>query len=362
VDDVVRRRSCVSVGGGFGLGFHFVFWFFALSFSFVVSLAAQDARAEVAGFLRGVGFAADEVARLEGGQVLTRADLSGDESEILAVGAVKIRADRDRVANYYGQMISYVDGQVTQAFGRFSTPPALTDVQTLTLDAAEIEALKSCRPGDCDIRLGGTSLSALRSSVNWKAANYSDEVHRYLRQTAVAYVTAYQKRGDAALVTYDDRARPVSLRQQWEGILANAVRLQQLEPALRDYLAKYPSQPLPGGRDVFYWSKESYGLKPIVSIVHGVVYEPPGRPDRVFVVQKQLYASHYFDASLAMGTVLTTTENSVPVSYLLYANRSRGDLLKGGFGGLRRNVARRQAQAAAEQTLMSIKQTLEKSP
>jgi hypothetical protein len=49
------------------------------------------------------------------------------------------------------------------------------------------------------------------------------------------------------------------------------------------------------------------------------------------------------------------------VSYIVYGNRSRGDLLKGGIGGLRRSVARDQAKKAAEGTLGSIKTALENS-
>ena len=50
-----------------------------------------------------------------------------------------------------------------------------------------------------------------------------------------------------------------------------------------------------------------------------------------------------------------------PASYLLYFNRSRGDLLKGGFGGLRERVARDQSQTAAVQTLTTIRDALEKA-
>jgi hypothetical protein len=59
---------------------------------------------------------------------------------------------------------------------------------------------------------------------------------------------------------------------------------------------------------------------------------------------------------------LTTTENGAPVSYLLYGNRSRGDLMKGGFGGLRRSVARRQVESATKETLGTIKRMLEQTP
>ena len=49
-------------------------------------------------------------------------------------------------------------------------------------------------------------------------------------------------------------------------------------------------------------------------------------------------------------------------TYLIYANRSRGDLLKGGFGGLKRKLARDQARKSAEQTLGTIKMVLESAP
>jgi hypothetical protein len=326
----------------------------------VAPVRAQDVRHEVTAFLQSVGFRPADAARVHEGHVLARADMPADK-EILAVGAVRIRASRDQVLRYYGQMISYVDGKVTIAFGRFSSPPALTDVEGLSLDRDEIEQLKSCRVGDCDIRLGGASLTALRSAIDWKTHGYSDEVNRYLRRTTVAYLTDYQKRGDAALVTYNDRAQPLSLREQWIGILQNARTLQQHAPELREYLAHYPARPLTGASDIFYWVKENYGLKPVVSLVHGVIYQPADKADRVFVVQKQLYASHYYDGSLATGAVISATESGLPVSYLLYGNRSRGDLLKGGFGGLRKTVALRQAEAAAEQTLTTIKQVLEQS-
>jgi len=170
------------------------------------------------------------------------------------------------------------------------------------------------------------------------------------------------KTGDDALVTYNDRAQPVSLRQQWQEILAASPYFQQYSGALRNYLVQYPRAPLAGAKNVLYWVKEDYtGLAPVVSVVHGVIYEDPARPDRTVVAQKQLYASHYYDGSLAVALAASATEGSTPVTYLIYANRSRGDLLKGGFGGLRRTVARSQAKSAAEQTLGTIKTVLERA-
>jgi hypothetical protein len=319
---------------------------------------AVDPRREVHDYLTKSGFTAEELAGLDAGKVAARATVLKSE-EILVVSAVKIRVPRDRVLAYYGQVISYVDGTVTLAFGRFGTPPSPDDVRELTFDPGDVSDLKSCKPGRCDVKLGGAGIQALQKSVDWSAPDAADRVNAFARKAAVDYVAAYQSQGDAALVTYNDRSQPVSLRQEWRGIIGNSAHFHEYEPALKAYLEQYPRGSLAGGRDVFYWIKEDYGYKPVVSIVHGVIYQPPSRADRAFVVQKQIYASHYFEGSLAIATLLSATENGAPATYLVYANRSRGDVLRGGFGGLRRNVAQSQARKAAEETLGSIKRQLE---
>jgi len=307
-------------------------------------------------------FAPADITSLEKGAVIARIMPGSSDSEVMVVAAVKIRASRDQTVNYYGQMISYVDGKVTTAFGRFSNPPSVADVGALSLDASEIAHLKSCEPGDCDLRIGGTALAALKGSINWNAANTEAQANALIREAIVTYVGAYVKMGDDVLVTYNDRSKPVRLKGEWLGILAASPYFAQYATPLRDHLAMFPRRPAAGARDILYWVNEKYtGLKPVVSIVHAVIYQDPTKPDRTIVAQKQLYASHYYDGSLAIVSANLALDGATPVTYLVYANRSRGDLLKGGFGGLKRKVAGDQAKTAAEQTLGTIKTVLEQS-
>jgi hypothetical protein len=317
---------------------------------------------DVEQYLLGVaGFSKADVSALQAGTVIARVAPGRSETEVMVVAAVKVRATREQTLAYYGQMIAYVDGTVTTGFGRFSNPPALSDVRQLSLDADDLAHLQSCQPGDCDLRIGGAALSAVRAGVDWRAPDAATQVNARVREAIVRYVTAYMKSGDEALVTYTDRDQPVSLRQQWQEILAASPYLQQYSAPLREYLTQYPRRPLPGAKDVLYWVQDDYaGLKPVLSLVHAVIYEDPARPERTVIAQKQLYASHYYDGSLAVAMAVSTTEGATPVTWLVYANRSRGDLLKGGFGGLRRTVARNQAESAAKQTLSTIKRVLEK--
>jgi hypothetical protein len=326
------------------------------------AIAAVDGRAEARGYLGKVGFDATELSSLDAGQVIARSETDKAPGEIVAIAAVRIRAPRDRVVAYYGEMVKYVDGKVTLAFGRFSTPPAIGDVAGLAFDRGEIDDLKSCRPGNCDVRIGGAGLDALRTAVDWNAPDYVERVNQFAREAVVRYVTAYQEKGDQALITYNDANQAVSLEQQWRGIVANSPYFHVYAPELKDYLERYPTVELTGARDVFYWVKENYGaLKTVISVVHAVIYEPPSKPDWVLVAQKHIYASHYYDASLAVASLLAAEDGGQPATYLIYVNRSRGDLLRGGLGGVKRTVARDQAKKSAEQTLGAIQGVLERA-
>lgn len=319
---------------------------------------AADPRQEVDEVLRKEDFTAPDLTMLQGGMVVAhaRADKSG---EIVTQAAVKIFAPHAQVVGYYGQMISYVDGKVVQGFGQFSTPALPLNVTTLTFDRGDIDALRSCRIGSCDVRIGSAGLSAIQAAIDWNAADYPDQVNEFARKTIVDYVNAYRARGDAALVTYHDGDKPVSLRSEWSALLTGARNVHAFFPELVRHLSSFPNDPLAGARDIIYWIKEDYGQKPIISVVHAVVYTPKAGEDRTVVAQKYIYTSHYYDASLAVAWIAGGIENGSPVTYILYSNRSRGGMLRGGMRGIGRSVAEKMAREGAEQTLSTIKLVLE---
>lgn len=46
---------------------------------------------------------------------------------------------------------------------RFSDPPALSDVDDLVLDERDLDALRACTPGDCQIKLAWPEIVSLRA-------------------------------------------------------------------------------------------------------------------------------------------------------------------------------------------------------
>jgi hypothetical protein len=313
-------------------------------------------------FLKAVaGFADADVARFGAGEVIARATTSGSEREVAVVAAVRIRAGRDRVLAYFNQLVMYEDGVVTIQIGSFSRPPVLADVQRLTLPDDDIRALRACKPGNCDVRMGGAAISAFQSAIDWNAPDAAARVNALAREKLAAYMADYASRGNAALVRYDDRATPVSLAEQWRGLLRNSPYFLSYAPALSAHLDQFPKTPAPGATDVLYWAKESYAGRLVVHADHMVTWRDPARPDRVMVAQKQLFASHYLDGSLALTTIVDTPGAAGASADVVYTNRSRSDLLASGIGStVKRKVAQSQAEKAAVDTLGVMKHALEK--
>ena len=81
----------------------------------------------------------------------------------------------------------------------------------------------------------------------------------------------------------------------------------------------------------------------MIAINYIVIYKQEHTTDpQILVVSKQIYANHYFDASLAV-TAFGNNSNESSGSYMFYENRSRIDGLTGVFGKLKRGVIEDQA-------------------
>jgi hypothetical protein len=191
---------------------------------------------------------------------------------------------------------------------------------------------KACRPGKCALKLAGAGLADLQSKIDWKAANAGEQVNALARQRLLQVVTAYTVQGTSAFLPLEDKSTAISIDEQFRQLLQNTPRLIAFYPELADYLRDYPKAKLASSNEVLYWAKNDFGLKPTVIVMHAVGYVPPGTQDAV-VAWKQLYASHYFNASLGVTTYATDGN----ASYLLQLDRLRADSLGGAFGGVKRS-------------------------
>jgi hypothetical protein len=305
-------------------------------------------------------FSAEQLAALRRGEVIAKTEASSSDFEAWAVAAVRIATPKARAVDYFHQLLSYEDGQVTLQFGTVSNPPRAQDFNRLTIEPDDFNALRSCRPGRCDVRIGAAASRVMASAIDWRAPDAAERLNAWAGEQLAAYAASYLARGDDALIAYDDRSELVQLRDMWRLILANSPALTAYAPAMVSYLTEFPRTTLAGLTEQIYWDKEHMaGLKPIVFVTHLTTWTDPQRPDRTLVAQKQLYASHYFYGMLAVTGFFEDTNAQPPATYLVYFNRSRGDLLKGGFGGVKRRIAEQAAKQSAEQLLSAMKRALE---
>jgi hypothetical protein len=199
----------------------------------------------------------------------------------------------------------------------------------------------------------------VRTEILWSGPDAAAQATALVRNMLVAGAQAYLWRGDAALGEYRSRRRPVALADELRALIDASPFLTAYAPELRRYLEAFPFAELSGGENILYWSKETFNLKPIISLTHTAIHTATrGGTSMTLVASKGLYASHYLDGSLSLTVVLDagTTGNAVD---LVYVNRTRVDALDGAFGGLRRWIVERRVRGALEETLADVKARLE---
>ena len=96
----------------------------------------------------------------------------------------------------------------------------------------------------------------------------------------------------------------------------------------------------------------------MLSMTHVTIYpRRHGNANEVLIASKQLYATHYFESSLAF-TMMIPREGGEG-SYLLYLNRSRTDTLRGFFSGITRLFISGHVRDGAAKSLQLAKERLE---
>jgi hypothetical protein len=319
--------------------------------------------------------ASDDALTLQAGRVVVHTQVAPASLEASVVSAVKINTTAERTLAYFRQLLAYVDGQVTLQYGVVDRPVNDTNFQALTLDPADLTDLRNCRAATCDIRVGAATVADV-GRIGWPDTNAAATANAWTRQQLVSYVSDYMRRGDAALTTYDDRAASVDLPAQWQALVERATMARSIAPELQRYLAEFPARTAPEATDEFYWDKQRYtSLKPVIGLTHLVTWREAGHPERVLVAQKQIFASHYVFGALAVTLIVQDPAVSPPVTYVVYTNRTRGDLLRGtqaptqtglrarvsGLGAtLQRRLGEQMIRQSAERLMSAMKEALER--
>jgi hypothetical protein len=280
-------------------------------------------------------FGADQIAALERGEPVAKLIPSNDPREVAVCGVIEIPSDPETALKAFQLSLSLKQNSILQS-GKFTNPPCVEDLASLTLSDADIADLKTCTVGNCKWKLSAAMIHRLQKSIDWTAIDYKEQANQLFRLMIVEYVTTYLQRGDAALIEYADQSPRVPLAREQEALLTNLLYVNDTAPEFVRHLKAFPRSTEPVEHSLS-WAEINFGLKPVLVITDVSTYRSnvDGVP-RVLVLSKQIYANHYFDASLSLTAAIA--DQTRTKSDLLYVNHSRAGALASSFSKFKHKI------------------------
>ena len=330
-----------------------------LILSLIAPLANAQTPDEPYKFFRDiVGLKEEQIGAIRSGKALAKTVESRTPDEVFVFGAVYVEATPES----YLKLASDIDtlrklpGHL--AIQSFSQPPQLADLEGFSLEQRDIQELKECKPGHCQVQLPSEAMDDFQRSIEWSAPDVEARVNRRAQQMALQALLNYMQGGNAALGAYRDKAHPAAVAETFASLLGRWEALPVYLPELNSYLLEYPKANSENVQSDFYWMKVNFGLKPTFRIVQRIVYRAASEKLPVYAVaEKQLYASHYFQTALDLTVCVKDPER--PGFYLITVKGSKQAGLTGLKGSIVRKVAVDKTRSSLERVLGTIKQRLE---
>ena len=301
-------------------------------------------------------FGAVELADMDRGEVVRHDIETTAAAEIAVAGGVRVNATRSRFLERLRDIARFKQGSGVLQIGRFSSPPALGDLTALTVETSDFDP-RSCRVGNCDVRLPADAIRRIEHELDLNAPDLQERASALFKRLLFEYVKTYTSGNGDRVEQFDGGSAPIRPLDEFSALLQNTPAIGALVPGLSDHVRDFPRHRIPGAEDFLYWSKERFGMAAFITVTHVTIV--CGSTHTCVVTTKDVYSSRYLDASLAL-TIATDATPPAHGIYLVYANRSRANALKGTFSGLRRAFAQRRARAGLEESLRTVKIQLEK--
>jgi len=285
---------------------------------------------------------------------------STQDREIVVGGVVKIAAPAEQTVAAIRDIEKFESGAGFVQTRRLSNPPTLNDFAAYQVDPKDLESLRRCKPGSCEVKLTRETLSLLQA-INWSEPDVRNRVSALARQAAFEYVQAYRRGGNSALAVYTDAERPTFVEKEFEEMVQRASTLPSRLPQLMQFLLEYPKVANRAAfEDLFYWSVAEFGLKPTFRLNHLVIHKvPQPSPVRFAIATKQLYANHYFHTALEVRALVDEAADP-KVHYLVVLNMARSDGLTGLFGGIVKSKAQSGARDGLLKALIATREIVER--
>ena len=313
------------------------------------STVALATAAEPFSWLRpAVSIDATSQSRLERGEVVVRV-LSAADGELGVFAAARVNADADTFAAWINSIAELKKSRFVLGVHRLSDPPAFADLRDLSLDDGDLDDLRRCQPGDCNVKLTTDDMEVLRHAADEGGEEWKDAVQEQFRRVIWNRIVSYQTAGFDGLMPYADRRRMVEPNRAFGMLLERSPYLQSGAFVDADVAS------------FVYWSKEQYGAgKPVIGVTHVDIVRPRiAGSIRIAAISREVFASHYRNASLGLTAL---SEDASGQRYLIYVNRSQLDLLGGIFGAWKRSMIEGRLKSESAGVFSEIRRRIESGP
>ena len=332
----------------------------ALFVCFHLIIPAQSATASLKNLLRSeAGFQDSDFAALEKGETVIRSLKSEEKREVSICGVIKLQNMPEISLPVLVEKLSQRTNKTVMKWGVFGNPPVTDDLQTLELEDKDLDAMKKCEVGDCDLKMSADMIRRLQNEIDWNAPDHRAKAMQLYRQMLNEYVGDYLRRGDKALLQYDNRKTPVRMADDHRMLLDGALFLDEISPEFGKYLRQFPVFKLSGVENTIDWTKVDFGLKPVLTITHTVSFSfPDNNVTQFLIATKGIYASRYVDSSLALIMLVRESAGDATNAYLVFTNISRSSSLAGLLSGLKRSIVSSESEGKVKDMLVESKAKL----
>lgn len=304
-----------------------------------------------------------EIGRLDHGDVMSRTLEVKNRREVATLGIARIKTSASAYVDRLTDITTFKRTDDVLQIGMFGSVPHTDDVASLVIDNADLKQLRGCHVEDCEVRLSAESIERVRREIDWHAPDASGKASLLIRRMLVDYVAGYRQRGTAATMEYADRLPRLNVGREFASLVETDPITSSYAPRLRRHLLDYPMSSTEKVTDFVYWSKELVRGRPVISITHvAMAAAVDDSPVAYAVGSKQIYAMHYYDASLGLTLLVPDRTAAVPATYVVYLNRSRIDLFDGLFGGVARRVVAGRARVLVAEQLQRLQRVLVGDP
>jgi hypothetical protein len=303
------------------------------------------------------GFTADDLARLEKGEIIVKQLETKNSGEVAICGVLKLQASRDVVFSAFRRAIEKQRQAVSKDNGIFRNPPVAADLAKLSIDKSDLRSLNNCKVGDCNWSLSSDLIKRLANEIDWSASDADKKASELVKQFMVENLNNYLQKGDGALMEYNDDPEPMSLANEQKSLLDEMLWINDFAPEFKDYLQNFPNGKLNGIEDLATWEKVPVAFKTVIINTHGIFYKKDeGDIQQGFILSKQIYANHYFHSSMSLTGILSFPKPDKTFdTYLFFDSHSRAGALTGTMGKLAKSAVDGEAESKLNAVLKDTK-------